>query len=126
MATTLNSSGVTFPDGTTQTSAGGAVNTTTVLAAIAGASAGAVGTYAFCGNTSATAKTIGATIAGSSLYYAGVTGQWYNNSNQAQSAASFFNGTASGTWRCMGYAPGADGTSSYIPKYPQTVWLRIS
>ena len=119
-------SGVTFPDASTQAVAAGAPTTAQVLSATAAASAGAVGTYAFCGSTNGTSISIGSTVAGSTLRYSSINGIWTNNSNQGQPAQGFFSGTPSGTWRCMGYAINADGTSGYSPRYGQTLWLRIS
>lgn len=113
------SNGITFGDATVQTTAAGAVNTTTVLNATAGASVGAVGTYAFLmvNNTSSFSVSAGSTSAGSSLRYAG------NNSTTAGSYS--YSGTPSGTWRCMGYA--IKTTIGCSDAYSQaTVWLRIS
>lgn len=83
------------------------VDTTNVLAATAGASVGAVGTYALLGRTTATAMSPGATVAGSSLRYV-----------SAQSTGGDTPTGPSGTWRCMGY----HNASSYAG----TVFLRIS
>jgi hypothetical protein len=76
------------------------LNTDRVLAATAGASVGAVGTYAFLQGVTGSA---GVTAAGSSLFYADRAG---GNS-----------GSPSGTWRMMGYSLVSDRA---------TVWLRIS
>ena len=66
--------------------------TSNVLAATAGASAGAVGTYAFLGNTSTTTSyAAGSTRSGSGLRY-------------TSSETTGYSGTPSGTWRCKGYA----------------------
>jgi len=96
-----------------------------VLARTAGASAGAVGTYAFLGHSSDNnTDTFGETRAGSQLRPAGI--RTYNN--------EYFDGTApladtdhagqnlalSGTWRCMGVARGGNGIAG------ASVWLRIS
>jgi hypothetical protein len=86
----------------------GSVSTAQVLAAEAGASAGAVGTYAYCtraGNSST--YTIGSTIGGGDLRY--------SNANGLNS------GTPGGTWRCMGYAAGTPNSVNTT-----TLWLRIS
>jgi hypothetical protein len=78
------------------------VNTSTVLAATAGASAGAVGSYAWAMRT--TSGTFGSTVAGSSLYPAslrgneGSTTQWY----WSNFYTGLNNGTLSGTWRQLG------------------------
>lgn len=82
---------------------------------------GGVGTYAFLGKTVAGITAVGATVAGSSLRYAGI------DCNNAWSAAdlnpSRFSGSAtspSGTWMCMGTA-GSLGTT-----YGASLWLRIA
>lgn len=130
MTITVGGSSITFPDATTQTTAGGAVNTTTVLAATAGASVGAVGTYAFLGANSTTDYSAGGTTSGSNLRYAGLGGNsstWTNNLMPALSLCGSIyvgtgnGGTPSGTWRCMGRAGyGGFGMSG------ATLWLRIS
>lgn len=76
------------------------ISTTSILNATAGASVGAVGTYAFLQGVTGSA---GVTAAGSSLFYADRAG---GNS-----------GSPSGTWRMMGYSLVSDRA---------TVWLRIS
>lgn len=80
--------------------------TAQVLSATAGASAGAVGTYAFATHQTAGSIAAGGTIAGSNLRYYGIS-----------SSGAIFSGTPAGTWRCMGYVD----TSA-----TGTVWLRIS
>ena len=86
-----------------------APTTSQVLSATAGASTGAIGTYAFLYNNTGTNYTsAGGTLAGSSLRYGG-SYDWYNSD------------TPSGTWRLLGNARqnnGSGGSSS--------VWLRIS
>jgi len=70
-----------------------------VMNRTAGATAGAVGTYAFMertGNNSAI--NIGGTIAGASIRYAGVD----RTSSQAMDISSSAT-VPSGTWQCMGY-----------------------
>jgi len=79
--------------------------TAQVLSATAGASVGAVGTYALLFNGPAT-RSPGDTLAGSSLTYAGCDG---NNAT-----------ATSGTWRLMGRN---DNTSN---RQSTSVWLRIS
>jgi hypothetical protein len=108
--------GVRFPDGTTQTTAASAPTTANVLAATAGASADAVGSYAFLGRPFTSGNiggvTVGGTIAGSVLRFADGNGT--------------LSGTPSGTWRCMGFLSASydahSNTSNFIP----TLWLRIS
>ncbi len=93
-----------------------------VLTATAGASVGAVGTYAECSTTNATAYNPGATIAGSSLRYTrpvnfgGVSCGSYQPSSST--AEPRFGTAPSGTWRCMGYITGGS--------FQVTLWLRIS
>ena len=104
----LTSTGITFSDSTSQSTAATAaalVTTANVLSATAGASAGAVGTYAFLGGTGGTtAFAAGSTVAGSSLAYAGFARE--NASFAAASQHTISSGGAgggvSGTWRAMG------------------------
>jgi hypothetical protein len=79
--------------------------TAQVLTATAGASVGAVGTYALLFNGPAN-RSPGDTLAGSSLAYAGCDG---NNAT-----------TVSGTWRLMGRNNDVSNRQS------TSVWLRIS
>ena len=100
--------GVRFPDGSTQTTAAGAVTTTAVLNATAGASAGGVGTYALTIVNTGTTFNFGATIAGSSVAPILVTlngeGFFVNGGNS---------GGLSGTWRVMGRA-GAGQSLAFV------------
>lgn len=118
MAVTVSGTSITFNDGSVQTSAGGAVNTTTVLNATAGASLGQVGSYAFLSRPVEVSSPItqGTTYAGSGLRYAG--GSAFGTNVSISSTAP------SGTWRALGY-----GNSSYICgavyQYA-TLFLRIS
>jgi hypothetical protein len=94
--------------------------TAEVLTATAGASAGAVGTYALLVssgliNASTTRTATGATIAGSSLRYSAVM-----NSSSINTTGG---GTPSGTWRCMGIERNSDGSNNNTVL---TLWLRIS
>ena len=99
--------------------------TAQVLDATAGASVGAVGTYAFLGDIAAVATAAGSTRAGSNLRYAGIaSGAGFdafsiNNGNSVGSG-----GTPSGTWRAMGRS--YTGTNGEITYYGATLWLRIS
>ena len=92
--------------------------TAQVLTATAGASVGAVGTYAMLGSVSGTgvAYTAGTTVAGSGLVYAG--GVFVGIT-----VATGYSGTPSGTWRCMGYMRRFIGCSDMSTA---TVFLRIS
>jgi hypothetical protein len=85
-----------------QTWASISISTSDVLSATAGASVGAVGTYAFLNPLSASTVAPGGTLAGSSLQYA---------PNSAGSSSP------SGTWRLMGNLSTSTSAS---------VWLRIS
>lgn len=83
--------------------------TTWVLGRIAGASVGAVGTYALALRTTGAAANPGDTAAGSQLNYATTGG-------------TGIPGVAlSGTWRCMGYAHSSGGGTDST-----TLWMRIS
>lgn len=85
-----------------------------VLTATAGASVGAVGTYAFMVPTASITYTQGATRAGSGLRYSSVY-------SVAGDSATVNNGsTAAGTWRVMG-STGGFGSVQWA-----SVWLRIS
>jgi hypothetical protein len=93
-----------------------------VLNATAGASLGAVGTYAWLGETNVTGTAAGSTRAGSALRYAGVSGtQAYTTILVDISYASGNGGTPAGTWRAMGRSYGDAATY-----YGATLWLRIS
>lgn len=82
------------------------VTTSQVTTATAGASVGAVGTYAFLYMSSRVTTAAGSTLAGSSLVYASAYGD--NNST-----------SPSGTWRLMGYSANGNPNAS-------SLWLRIS
>ena len=113
MSVVINgTSGVTFPDTTTQASA---LSTTTVLAATAGASVGAVGTY-ILGATSQGNFDPGTVRSGGELRYFG----FYTNASGAPYGGQFVS-INFGSWRCMGKSPGAPGTYEGV-----TLWLRIS
>lgn len=111
MTITVGGTTITFNDGTTQSTAAGAPTTTQVLNATAGASIGAVGTYAFMYNTAGGETTPGTTRAGSVLRYTPVAANWASTP------------IPSGTWRCMGYLSNAGCVGSYGLV---TVFLRIS
>jgi hypothetical protein len=98
--------------------------TAQVLAATAGASAGAVGTYAFGQSTGY--LTPGQTRAGSSIQYSAITAESTSagfGSTAGSQAALGFNGALSGTWRCMG---GVNNFSINGNNTSATLWLRIS
>jgi hypothetical protein len=106
-AVSADNGGVTSVNGQTG-SVTVAVNTTSVLNATAGASVGAVGTYIFGRQNSATSPiNPGDTLAGSMI--------------EAVNATGGGNGVAlSGTWRCMGQSQNNSAT------HRTTLWLRIS
>lgn len=102
------------------------LSTTSVLNATAGASAGAVGTYAWLGQTTTTTYHLGSTVSGSTLRPAGIAapGSWNLDDPAGGSQYVKPKGeatTMSGTWRCMGEA----GTGTTYA-YAATLWLRIS
>lgn len=93
------------------------VSAAQVLNATAGASVGAVGTYAYLRPNAAIAA--GATIAGSSLNYAMGGGYLFNCGawTVAQPLGQPYSSAPSGTWRCMGMTVHSNAT---------TLFLRIS
>lgn len=91
-----------------------APTTAQVLTATAGASVGAVGTYAWLYTTDRITLNPGDTKAGSGLFYANVGTSNVNNPDTYLTSPS-----ASGTWRCMGYIRPYNDCSN-------TVFLRIS
>jgi len=100
--------------------AAGVISTTSVLAATAGASAGAVGTYALLATINdSTTVNFGDTMAGSALYPLG-----WEIYDRFTTTRSFVGSVVSGTWRCVGYKPPRfqnDATARQA-----TVFLRIS
>lgn len=130
LATSGTADSTTFlrGDGTWAT-AGGTPTTDQVLTATAGASVGAVGTYALLGETSITSTGPGNTRAGSSLRYAGF-GRSNNGWTSGEFRGVFVQGGSSapsGTWRAMGYAASRGANDPYDPAvYGATLWLRIS
>lgn len=99
-----------------------------VLARNAGASVGAVGTYAFLGSTNTTSVTPGSTKAGSALRYAGIyrdNTAWNGGATSSVGSKAVTTAPA-GTWMCMGY----DGSSPIAGESNQhfgaTLWLRIA
>lgn len=98
-------SGLTLSAGSL--SATGIVDTSSVLTALSGLTAGAIGTFAFLGNTGATTYSFGDTAAAANL-------QPSNSNNSV-------NGSVSGTWRCLGYCPAIDEGAVYA-----TLFIRIS
>jgi len=110
--------GITFSDATTQTTAATAPTTATVLAATAGASFGAVGTYALASRAGLTTGDVsaGGTLAGSALRrQSAVVGIITPANNMPYGAA------LSGTWRAMSDYTYNNGDLAGI-----ALWLRIS
>jgi hypothetical protein len=111
MAITVSGTTITFNDASTQTSA--------VLTTIAGASAGAVGTYAFLKDISGgTTTAFGSTQAGSSLSPSGIYATIAGNNPKLINT-----GSVSGTWRCMGYSYTVYCCGQLVTT---TLWVRIS
>lgn len=87
-----------------------------------GGAIGAIGTYAWLGDTSTTSTAAGGTRAGSNLRYAGISATTSFTNDATVSSSHVGNGgTPSGTWRCMGRSSNVTGSN-----YPATLWLRIS
>lgn len=124
MAHGLVSTGVQFPDASIQTTAATTtvISTTNVLAATAGASIGAVGTYAMVKRrtnvTTTTRYDPGTNVAASDLQYANVS---------SQSSTFVY---PAGTWKIMGlYYVGIDtysGTSYLYYNTHALLALRVS
>lgn len=116
--------------------AGSAPTTAQVLAATAGASVGAVGTYAFLRHTSDADYAPGATLAGSSLQYCGVSIKndafpSYTTVSSAIAAQTLYitvGSTVAGTWRCMGVGSNMpiDIGCGAMSTRTGSLWLRIS
>ena len=107
-----------FPNGLT-VAGQSPVTTTSVLNATAGASVGAVGTYAFLASANPTTVNAGGTKAGSNLRYAGLRTEAPSFQGTATAVIS---DTPAGTWRCMGF----DFSTNDLPRRGGTLWLRIS
>ena len=101
-------SGLTLSAGTLVSTT--TVDTTAVLTALSGLTAGAVGTFACLQNRGLSDYNFGDTAVGSNLYPATNT-QAYQNSAR------------SGSWRCLGYCPTQDIDSG---TYYSTLFIRIS
>jgi hypothetical protein len=115
MPVTVRNTDILFNDGTTQSTAGGALTTVAVLNAYAASGLADVGTYAIGGfNTGGAAA--GLTVAGSSISYAS------GGNNSAQGNLAIFSssgGPGVGTWRRHSYQRSAAGT------YAFALFLRI-
>jgi hypothetical protein len=120
---TPSSSNFLRGDGSWQAVPAAAPSTAQVLTATAGASVGAVGTYAFARRTSITGTNTGDTVAGSALAYgAGTSGFAMTAYQGPQPSGSPGGSTLSGTWRCMGHAPTFSAGTIVVA----TLFLRIS
>ena len=118
MAVTVSGTSITFNDATVQTTAAGAPTTAQVLSATTGATAGAVGSYAWLGfNGSSTTVNFNSTLAGSGLRPAGASSGTFGCT--IVYTIAFTAAAQTGTWRCMGYYSGATYGSA-------SLWLRIS
>lgn len=110
MTATLNSTGITYLDGT---------QTVSNMQAFAALSAGAIGTYAMLhpngsvaySGVAGSAATLGATVAGSGLYYADSYGI-----NQSVNTA------VAGTWKLFSVSKSADSGSGH----GSALFLRIA
>lgn len=102
-----------------------APSTAQVLAATAGASAGAVGTYAYLIRTTSKGTIVeGSTYAGSGLRYSAGSGiRTFTNSYSGSYVWTEAGGTVAGTWRALG-AAGANAYSGNY--YNKSLFLRIS
>ena len=100
--------------------------TAQVLSATAGASVGAVGTYAFLNGRDGryASFTAGSTYAGSSLRYAGLSAGIYEYGSQGPMYWST-GATPAGTWRAMGTAIPFHDSNAYS-HITGTLFLRIS
>lgn len=97
-----------------------APTTDQVLAATAGATAGAVGTYGFFYSSNTASVAFGSTVAGSMLQPAGI------QSGGSQTTVAKSGSTQSGTWRCMGYSYYQLVAGVDPDWFGTTLWLRIS
>jgi hypothetical protein len=116
----------------------GAITTSMVLAATAGAAVGAVGTYAMLWSANGIAAAAGETKAGSALRYAGFTPSFGGSASGATDAFPTnathvmqmrgAGGTPAGTWRAMGRDASRTFSDGYVNQINggMTLWLRIS
>ena len=105
-----------------------APTTSQVLTATSGATAGAVGTYAF--GRASTSKVLGDTLAGSSITTVGTTGYYETPTSSGYLAIT--GATLAGTWMCMGRSGTASfqvniggGDTATVNVSMSTLWLRI-
>jgi hypothetical protein len=132
MSTSINSSGVTFPDATTQTTAAttGVTSLNGQTGAITNTTFNNIGSYvpAFVYSNSSTYYGLGSTIAGSSLYSFNA-----NSSTSGESVFSIVGGVVinlglSGTWRNMGNSKNysVTGCCGTYWLYVPSLWVRVS
>ena len=93
------------------------VSTSAVLAATAGLTLGAVGTYAFLASTTDRAITAGSTYSGSGFQYSVNSADTINST--ASSGIYTAGSSPSGTWRAL-------GATTVSTRIPQTLFVRIS
>lgn len=103
------------------------ITTSAVLTAISGATVGAVGTYAFLqSKTYPVSMPYGTNVAGSSLYFGGISANISTSNNEGvlneggQTGGSSV--TASGTWKVMGNIPNVNANNYIIG----TLFLRVA
>jgi hypothetical protein len=94
------------------------VPTASVLAAIAGAGVGAVGTYAFAYRDPAGYLPTGETVPGSQLRYA--------NDGGSNAEVGYSHISLPGTWRLMGAVTFRNGQEDYGGSHKTSLWLRIA
>jgi hypothetical protein len=132
MSTSINSSGITFPDATTQTTAvtSGVTSLNGQTGAITETTFGNIGSYvpAIIYSNSGTLYTFGSTVAGSSL-----TGFNANSSTQGVSVFAIIQNTVinlglSGTWRNMGNSKNFSTAGCCVTtwNYVPSLWVRVS
>ena len=109
-------------DGSNLTGISTTPTTAQVLTATAGATAGAVGTYAYLVTASNTVDPVaGSTYAGSTLRFAAASPRTLTNSYNNNYHWPAAGATASGTWRAVGTS-----TGHWSGFYIATLYLRIS
>lgn len=89
------------------------------IAAMAGVTLGAVGSFAFLARSTNAAAVAGSTYAGSGLRYAGAA----RTDNSTQIITAGLNATApAGTWRCLGEVSDTGGNS--LHSYVASIFVR--
>lgn len=126
-ATTAGNGGVTSVNGATGAVVVSPPTTSNVLAALAGTTAGVVGSYAFMSCADGSIVGVGAARAGSSLRYrsAQCAGGRFGSGNYVETRDG---GGAAGTWILMGYIEGYfeyGGVNTNHTNCP-SLWLRVS